>query len=210
MLNHIDKQTILSIFPNIKLSYENLSHKKVYYPDMIFVIPEGKKCFAWFTYVNDKPSCLIIELGEDKNIVDVKSINACFTNEISYGTIFYGTLLYHLNNKFFSIEDIFICKGEIIERENWNYKMKKISNLLKNDLKQVAYNNSFLVFGLPIICKTYDELENKIKNVKYKIDSIQFRLYNRTNNYLCISYDNYINQKQLVVLNKHIKHSFFH
>jgi hypothetical protein len=205
MLNDIDKQTIITSFPNIKLSYENISHKKVYNTDMIFVIPEGKKCFAWFTYVNDKPSCLIIELGEDKNIVDVKSINACFTNEISYGTIFYGTLLYHLNNKFFSIEDIFICKGEIIERENWNYKMKKISNLLKNDLKQAAYNNSFVVFGLPIICKTYDELENKIKNVKYKIDSIQFRLYNRTNNYLCVTYDNYINEKQLVVLNKHIK-----
>ena len=205
MLNHIDKQTLISIFPNIKLSYENITHKKVYNTDMIFVIPEGKKCFAWFTYVNDKPSCLIIELGEDKTIVDIKSINACFTNEISYGTIFYGTLLYHLNNKFFSIEDIFICKGELIERENWSFKMEKITNLLKNDLKQVSYNNSFIVFGLPIICRTNDELEKNIKNIKYKINSIQYRLYNRTNNYLFITYDNYVNQKQLVVLNKYIQ-----
>ena len=205
MLNHIDKQTILSDFPNIKLSYENISHKKVYNSDMILLIPEGKKCFAWFTYINDKPICLIMELGQHKNIVDIKYVNACFSNELSYGTIFYGTLLYHLNNRFFCIEDIFSFKGDSIERENWTYKMNKINQALKNDLKQVSYNNSFVVFGLPVICKTNEELENKIKNIKYKIDSIQYRLYNRINNYLFITYDNYINPKGIVVVNEYVR-----
>ena len=205
MFKQLDKQTILSDFPNIKLSYENITHKKVYNSDMILVIPDGKKCFAWFTYVNDKPSCLIMELAGDKNIVDIKHVNACFSNELSYGTIFYGTLFNHLGNRFFTIEDIFSYKDELIERKDLSFKMEKIKLCLKNDLKQVSYNNSFIVFGLPIICKTNDELENKIQNVKYKINSIQYRLYNRSNNYLFITYDNYINQKEIPVVTKYIE-----
>ena len=205
MFKHLDKQQILSDFPNIKLSYENITHKKVFNSDMILVIPDGKKCFAWFTYINDKPSCLIMELAGDKNIYDIKYVNACFSNELSYGTILYGTLFNYLGNRFFTIEDIFSYKDELIERKDWSFKMEKIKKILKYDLKQVSYNNSFIVFGLPIICRTNDELENKIKNIKYKINSIQYRLYNRTNNFLFITYDKYINQKEIEVVNKNVK-----
>ena len=205
MFKNLNKQDILSDFPNVKLSYENITHKKVYNSDMILVIPDGKKCFAWFTYINDKPSCLIMELAGDKNIVDIKHVNACFSNELSYGTILYGTLFNHLSNRFFTIEDIFSYKDELIERENWSFKMEKIKKILKYDLKQVSYNNSFIVFGLPIICRTNDELENKLKNVNYKINSLQYRLYNKTNSYLFITYDNYINQKEIPVVTKYIE-----
>ena len=198
MFKHLDKPKILSDFPNIKLSYEKIIHKKVYNSDMILVIPEGKKCFAWFTYINDKPTCLIMELAGDKNIVDIKHVNACFSNELSYGTILYGTLFNHLGNRFFTIEDVFTYKDELIERETWGFKMEKIKKILIYDLNQVSYNNSFIVFGLPIICKTNDELANKIQNVKYKINSIQYRLYNRINDFLFITYDNYINQKEII------------
>ncbi len=205
MFKNLNKQDILSDFPNVKLSYENITHKKVYNSDMILVIPDGKKCFAWFTYINDKPSCLIMELAGDKNIVDIKHVNACFSNELSYGTILYGTLFNHLSNRFFTIEDIFSYKDELIERENWSFKMEKIKKILKYDLKQVSYNNSFIVFGLPIICRTNDELENKLKNVNYKINSLQYRLYNKTNSYLFISYDNYINQKEIPIVTKYVQ-----
>jgi len=205
MFKNLNKQDILSVFPNVKLSYENITHKKVYNSDMILVIPEGKKCFAWFTYINEKPTCLIMELAGDKNIVDIKHVNACFSNELSYGTILYGTLFNHLSNRFFTIEDIFSYKGILIERENWSFKMEKIKKILKYELKQVSYNNSFIVFGLPIICRTNDELENKLKNVNYKINSLQYRLYNKTNSYLFISYDNYINQREIPIVTKYVQ-----
>ena len=205
MFKTLDKQMILSDFPNIKLSYENITHKKVYNSDMILVIPDGNKCFAWFTYINDKPSCLVMELAGDKNINDIKHVNACFSNELSYGTILYGTLFTHLGNRFFTIEDIFSYRDELIERKDWIYKMEKIKKMLKYDLKQVSYNNSFVIFGLPIICRTNDELENKLQNVKYKINSIQYRLCNKTNSYLFITYDNYINYKEIEVVNKYVK-----
>jgi hypothetical protein len=146
-----------------------------------------------------------MELAGDKNIVDIKHVNACFSNELSYGTILYGTLFNHLGNRFFTIEDIFSYKDELIERKDWVYKMEKIKKILKYDLKQVSYNNSCVIFGLPIICRTNDELENKLKNIKYKINSIQYRLYNRTNNYLFITYDTYINQKEIAVVNKYVQ-----
>ena len=205
MFKNLDKQNILSEFPNVKLSYENITHKKVYNSDMILIIPDGKKCFAWFTYINERPSCLIMELAGDKNIIDIKHVNACFSNELSYGTIIYGTLFNHLGNRFFTIEDIFSYKNELIERANWSFKMEKIKKILKYDLKQCAYNNSFVVFGLPIICRTNDELQNKLQNNKYKINSIQYRLYNKIDNYLFITYDNYINQKDIPVVNKYIQ-----
>jgi hypothetical protein len=195
MLSQADKKNVLNEFPNIKLSYENITHKKVFNPDYIVAIPEGKKCFAWFTSVNEKNVCLIMELTINKQIEDIKITNACFSSELSYGTILYGTVFYSSKNRFFSIEDIFCYKGNDIERMCWGEKLIKINNLLQKDLKQISYNNSFIVFGLPIICKTQDELERKIKNIDYKIQYIQFVLFNRINNYLIMEYNKYILDK---------------
>ena len=96
LFNQSDKENILREFPNIKLSYEYIIYKKVSEADNIIVIPEGKKFFAWFTNYKGKNVCLIMELTGNKQISDIKCINACFSNELSYGTIFYGTIFNHL------------------------------------------------------------------------------------------------------------------
>ena len=192
MFSLTEKENILSNFPNIKLSYENVIYKKVFNSDYIVAIPEGKKCFAWFTSINDKMVCLIMELSENKQINEIKITNACFSKELSYGTILYGTVFNKLNNKFFTIEDIFSYKGIDLERINWGEKLIKINELLKKDLKQIAYNNYFVVFGLPLICKTTEELERKSSKLGYNINAIQFILFNKVNNYLLLSYKHYI------------------
>ena len=114
MLTQSDKESILADFPNIKLSYENIIYKKVSQSDNILAIPEGIKCFAWFTIFKEKSICLIMELSGNKQISDIKITNACFSDELSYGTIVYGTIFYHVYNhvynRFFSIEDIFFYK----------------------------------------------------------------------------------------------------
>jgi hypothetical protein len=197
MLTQSDKENILREFPNIKLSYENITHKKVYNSDYIVAIPEGKKCFAWFTSVNDKMVCLIMELINKNNIYDIRITNACFSNELSYGTILYGTVLYNAHNRFFLIEDIFSYKGTLMERESWGEKLLKINNMLKNDLKQISYNNSFIVFGLPLMCKTNEEMETKITSINYKIETIQYILFNKVNCYLFMSYKEYKDYKEV-------------
>ena len=62
MLTQRDKENLLKEFPNIKLSYENIIHKKVYNADINLAIPEGKKCFAWVTEYQEKSVCFILEL----------------------------------------------------------------------------------------------------------------------------------------------------
>ena len=200
MLSQSDKENILSEFPNIKLSYENIIYKKVSTVDYFVAIPEGKKCFAWFTFIDDKSVCLIMELTDKKQIIDIKIINACFSTELSYGTILYGTLFYISQSNFFSIEDIFRYKGSDLERINWGEKLIKINTMLNKDLKQMSYNNSFVVFGLPLMSKTNEELNEKIENIninininaKYKIAAIQFKLFNKVNCSLYMNYKNYI------------------
>ena len=204
MLSQTDKENILSEFPNIKLSYENITYNKVSTVDYFVAIPEGKKCFAWFTFIDDKSVCLIMELTDKKQIIDIKIINTCFSTELSYGTVLYGTLFYISQDKFFSIEDIFKYKGSDLERINWGDKLIKINNMLHKDLKQVSYNNSFVVFGLPLMCKTSEELDKKIENIniKYKISSIQFKLFNKVNCCLYMNYKNYIETNTSTIIEK--------
>ena len=98
MLSLFEQENIINEFPNIKLSYENIAYKKVYNSDVILAIPEGKKCFAWFTTYNDKNVCLIMEITSNKQVKNTQITNACFSSELSYGTILYGTEFYYKNN----------------------------------------------------------------------------------------------------------------
>lgn len=197
ILTQTDKSIILSNFPNIKLSYENIIYKKVLNCDFIVAIPKGKKCFAWFTYKDDEPVCFILELGNGKEINDIKVIKACYSTELCYGTIIYGTLFFSSGNKFFTIEDIFYYKNENFCRENWTNKLNKICQILEKDIKQVTYSikDSFVIFGSPIICKSHHEIIKKLDGLNYNIDSIQFKLFNKTNSCLFMNYEDYINEK---------------
>ena len=199
MLSLEEKQEILSSFPNIKLCYDNLKHNKVNFKnetyhnfDICSAIPCGKKCFAWFTHLQNKNVCFILELSNNKNINDIKIVNCVFNNDLVYGdfgTIFYGTLFqyYHCtkSNKslecFFTIEDIFYYKGENVANYNWMNKLNLLMNIFKNDVKQLTYNKSFLVFGLPLIARNLTELKALINDVKYKIYNINLQCFNDIN-----------------------------
>ena len=186
MLTVDDQKHLLSEFPDLKLSYENITHKKVYNSELVMAIPEGPKCFGWFTYFKESPVCLLFELGSDKKpSLNIKPVYCCFKTDLAYGTIVYGTMICHLNNPFFAIEDIFHYKGQDVSRKNWGNKMVLFHNMLSNDLSQVSYNRSFAVFGLPPFAKTFDEVFSQIKaNRAYRIAAIQYRLLGRSNNYL--------------------------
>ena len=207
MLSHKDKETILADFPNIKLSYENITHNKVFNSDIILAIPEGRKSFAWFTTYNDKNVCLIMELAENKQISNIKIVNVCFNSVLAYGTIFYGTTFYHCHNKFFTIEDIFYYKGNDVSRQNWGEKFTLFKTILSKDMKQLSLNNSFMVFGLPVLSNNLDDFTKRLEELKYKISTVQFRLFNRYNNSLFMSYMKFIEQKMLKPTNNYINNS---
>jgi hypothetical protein len=197
MLTDDEKQSILLGFPNIKLSYENIVHKKVYNANINVAIPKGVKKFAWFTSFNGKNVCLIMELTNNNQIKDIKITNACFASQLTYGTILYGTIFTQYNSNFFSIEDIYYYKGKKVNMDTWGNKLVLMKELLCQNLKQVAYNKTFIVFGLPLFSNNLEDFQNKISKLKYEIDSIQFRSFNRVNNYLYIYYDKFIQDKRV-------------
>ena len=193
MLTQEEKQDILQEFPNVKLSYETITHKKVYKYNLLFAIPDGKKCFAWFTSYKNKMLCFILELDNTnkKQIIDIKIINTCFTSSLCYGTIFYGTLFYYKNTSFFSIEDISMYKGKDMSNLDISDKIGKICYILKNDIKQVAYNNYFVIFGLPVIAKSNEELDSSLKSINYKLDSIKYYTSNKSNSHYLLPFEEY-------------------
>ena len=196
MLSDREIDLLIPEFPDIKLSYENITHNKVFTTDIAVAIPEGVKCFAWFTHYKNKNVCLIMELNAKKNIISVKRVPCCFRSEISYGTIFYGTIFIYSQTSFFTMEDIFYYKGTNVSRQTWIDKFVLFAKIMKSDIKQVAYNDSFIVFGMPLYSDKIDDIENKVKTVPYKIDSIQYRLYNKVGSYLYTPYETFINNKR--------------
>ena len=190
MFSHQEKISILSEFPNIKLSYENITHNKVSNYDIVLAVPEGKKCFAWFTTYQEKNVCLIMELAENKQITNIKIMNAVFKSDMVFGTIFYGTMFYHSRNNFFTLEDIFYYKGVDVSRNSWLKKFELFNKIMSDDIKQVSYNKNFIVFGLPLLSNNVDELQNKLTHIKYKIKTIQFRIFNISNKSLFVSFAN--------------------
>jgi len=194
LLLHEEKESILLDFPNIKLSYENITYKKVSTSDYVTAVPKGTKCFAYFTMYKNKPVCFIMELTCKKQILDIKIFNSCFSTELAYGTILYGTFFYTSGNRFFTIEDIFYYKGSIIERTNWDHKLGLISKIFKKDIQQISYNNSYIVFALPIITNTYEELNKKLESLNYPIDFINMYTLNQVNTFLSIKYSDYLKE----------------
>ena len=195
MLSDKDKEALLLEFPNVKLSYENITHNKVFNSDVILAIPEGSKSFAWFTTYNEKNICFIMNLTENKKISNIKIVNACFNSDLAYGTIFYGTAFYHCHNHFFTIEDIFYYKGTDVSRNKWGEKFTLFKTILSKDMKQIALNKYFMVFGLPLLSNHLEDFTTRLSELKYKISSIQFRLFNRCNNSLYMNYLTFIEPK---------------
>jgi hypothetical protein len=185
MLTQEEKLDLLRDFPNVKLSYEKIIHKKVYNFDVLLAIPEGKKCFAWFTSFKNKMLCILLQV-DDKNkkeIQHIKVVNSCFSSSLCYGTLFFGTLFYHMDNPFFSIEDIYLYKGKDLSYYNFNFKINKISNILEYEIKQISYNNHFVVFGLPIIAKTNEDFDKKLTTISYKLNSVQYISFSKKSYY---------------------------
>ena len=187
-----EKQEILSSFPNIKLCYDNINHNKVEKSsknikyDLCCAIPCGKKCFSWFIQLNGKNVCLILELVDKKHIVDIKIYSCVFNNELiygKYGTIFYGTLFHYKQTPFFAIEDIFYYKGNDLSGAKWFNRLTILKNLFENEIKQIAYNKNFIVFGLPLIAHDTNDLKRMIDDVQYKIFNIQFRSFDKENTF---------------------------
>jgi len=159
MLTYDEKALLLKRLPSFELSYENILHKKVC-GDVFMLIPKGKKAILWITYWKGQNICILLPFNYSGNISinEVELYQLCFSNEIAYGTLIYGTVFSVNNMKHFTFENIIYYKGNNTENYTFNQQMNVFSNIFKNkEITQTVYTKKFIVVGMPVMCNNYDE-----------------------------------------------------
>lgn len=169
MLSHYEKQRYMQEVPFVKLSYENISHKKVETFDYISIIPRGGKCFLWF----HNAATFLVKL-EKKQKVDIFKIPLSFPRDY-IGTLLYGTLFHHEGKKIILIENIWIG-GTSGQAHTWGEKLVQLQQLLP----YIHCSHGYVV-GVPVMCKTLEEATHM--RVPYKIYAFHYYQYSRTNWY---------------------------
>jgi hypothetical protein len=171
--------SILSRFPSSELSYENILHKKVS-ADLYMIIPKGVKSFAWLTYENDKNVCYILHLNKRHKICKAQKYCACFSNDLAYGTVFYGTFFEVNEQPYFTCENIFYYKGRRVDYYTYNNKLTIINKIFSKHLNQTAYTTDFIYFGCPIIYDSFELITKQWNNIPYPIYCIEFIRKNKS------------------------------
>lgn len=135
-------------YPDIKLSYETVSHKKVSIHETpgnkipgnkitAVAIPPGKKHILWTTTIPDSTGVVayLIELGKNhqNNTVMLRGYSIPLRNKLpityKYGVILHGTLIQTPETKFI-IDDLYMFEGHEMDNIPWGYKMPFLVNIM--------------------------------------------------------------------------------
>ena len=171
MLQISEQENILKFFPKIEMCFEPIIHNtfssKYAY---VIAVPEGKKCFAWFTTYNNQNVCFLVDLSKNK----LEIVQTCFHKKLAQDTVLYGTKFTSSGKKYFSCEDIYYYKGHVVSYCCYATKLAMFKNIFTHELKQVSYFNNMMIFGLPVISASLDNLQQKIKLLPYPIKHVQY------------------------------------
>ena len=188
---------LMTRFPKFELSYETISHKKVSSNyNICITIPIGKKTYGWFTFHNDEDVCYTFELNKEKKIVKGAKIETTFKDDLSLGTVLYGTYVIEENtgHQLFIIEDIFYYKGVSLTKHKFIDKLECILDLIENTNRKFTTNTE-TIFMLPVMweIKIEDNTEcpitipeDIVDTIPYTTHHIQYRSCNETMPYLNI------------------------
>jgi hypothetical protein len=182
--------SILSDFPKFELSYETMTHKKVFNHNVILAIPEGNKCFAWFTTYKDDNVCFILETNEPNKIKNISIGLTSFNDKLTfggYGSVFYGTTFKYNGVTCFCIEDMYYYKGENCFGKSFVSRLNTLKHILQNDLSQRALTNNYIIFGLPLMNPDLLTLLKEIDLLPYKISQLKYRWF-ETKKIMCSDY----------------------
>jgi hypothetical protein len=191
-LNPNQTTDVMKHFPNIELSYETMSHKKVSpeeYP-ICLAIPYGKKAFFWFTYFQDKNVCLWLELNKEKKVVRVRVVSEYIPVKMALNTLFYGTIydykkigeLQETNEtgetkedgtrrQFFILEDVIYSAGIPVFKQVFSEKLGFCHDLFTN------FKNVFAALPIQVLFPhMYSNEDTQLPNkFPYIVHHIQYR-----------------------------------
>jgi hypothetical protein len=180
MFSDNEVASILSEFPKFELSYETMSHKKVFNHDVILAIPEGKKCLMWFTTYKNENVCFIMETGENNSICDVYMGLVGFHDKLvlgACGTIFYGTIFKSNGSTCFCIEDLYYYKGVNYSSKTFLSRLQLIKQILQGEISQQTLTSKYILFGLPLMNTDLITLLKEIDLLPYKVSQLKYRWF---------------------------------
>ena len=191
-LNDFQCQTLMKRFPPFELSYETISHKKVF-PcdyDILLAIPNAKKCCAWFTYdlTGEEDVCYLLHYNKNKAIIKIHAVpHASFPVTFAFGTVLYGSIC----DNVFVIEDIYHYKGISLKNVTMGEKFGCIQQFLEEWLCFSKIRSCGLHFVLPYMgrladFKDVDAAFSIKKWTAYDIHHFQLRKWNEIAPYINI------------------------
>ena len=190
----LDKHVVDNLmkrFPYIKLSYETTVHKKVT-ADLYYIIPRGKKYFAWFTYHRHQHVCFLLEISRQNQLRNIEVYPCCFDSSLANGTVLYGTLVNINSRLLFSTENIYYYKGNNVSNLSEIKKIQLFKTIFSEELKAVAYTSKCLLFYLPVVKMALNDAIQECLKLSYAVYCIQCR-----NAKTKESYKNYINRSNV-------------
>jgi len=154
--------------PYFELSYESVLHNKV--PenyDVQLAIPNGKKYLLWYTFLEDKNVCVLMELNKEKKPCNIQILSIKFDETLSIGSLFYGVFLAEYN--LFVIEDIHYYKGFHLKLTT-SKKLVYIKEFLDKNEEIGDKNMGFMI---PVM-KEYTGIPHNIELI-YPVHHYQYR-----------------------------------
>ena len=198
---------LLKRFPFFELFYESLNHRKVpTIPNTIYMaIPVGKKYFVWFTYLDEKNVCLLLELSRYKNDFEIKDIfpvSSSFDSSLALGTILYGTVLIQDGIKIFMADNIYYYKGKNVSQYVYSKKLTMLSLFFKQDIRQSIYHRSQLLFMMPYFRERIQDYITEIHLVPYRIYTTQLRSIHKYTGFTNYPDKSLFNSRETILLVK--------
>jgi len=188
-----DFRSIIGRYPEIKLSYETISHKKVSGDETISVaIPPGKKHVLWTTVRPGTANgvAYLLELGKNhqNNTVilrgNIVPLAAPIPMDHKMGSIVYGTLI--LNRKsdnekngdtsepIFIIDDIYMFKGQPLDNMPWGDRVPLLAKFM-HDVMLNNDDNESIFAGIQIAVAVMWKCETDELTAGYNVRHIQYR-----------------------------------
>ena len=171
-----EKNHLLHRLPEVKLSYENIIHKKVTDKiDYYILAPTGNRSLLWFTYYKNSYIAAIIILNKNNQFQDINVYTCCFNEILALkNTVIYGYefQIPDNDNIFFSPTNIYYYKGKRVINENYNSKFNILAYIFNNDIRQVNYCKNSLIIGMPVTTRNFEDITTLSRNTIYLFSGI--------------------------------------
>lgn len=195
----MNSRTLLSKFPSfVKPSYETFVHNKAEKEyDIAVAVPIGKRAFIWFTFLENKNVCCIIEISRNQTLQDnIHMLNWSYPDKLALGTILSGYLVdgdeLCPNHKYFVADDIFMYQGYHFGNPFPVSFDKKFQAFMEFFTKIEKKNNNYSILCIVMWNRAQSEQLPPTWNYKigYNIKHIQYR-----SSYSILPFANYIVSK---------------